>query len=288
MCNFGNKDSEWIEEHHANRDTTQTNSYKTNPYLKPIEQPDFRQRISPIASLSVLESEIEKVSGEIESLLGELGHLSDVSDRDSLTPSPRTNMVVQRQHEHQDFAGSLQRPQVLDLSSHSHDIRQHLTKDNQQEPLVANFQQIDQQGYIQTPSFDRVQAFQTPIQHDNYHRQPQFNEYDTAIHSTKQYQVGTNNLQSVTCINRVQPTTIQSQTYVPSPQQVPKPQIGHQPTPKSKQGSTAFVASSKKGTPKASPASTWGQQLGPTYTTTTSSFCAGFLTSTAAASTVTR
>ncbi|VDI42637.1 Hypothetical predicted protein [Mytilus galloprovincialis] len=49
------------------------------------------------------ESEIEKVSGEIESLLGELGHLSDVSDRESLTPSPRTNMVVQRQQEQQDF-----------------------------------------------------------------------------------------------------------------------------------------------------------------------------------------
>ncbi|VDI12326.1 Hypothetical predicted protein [Mytilus galloprovincialis] len=231
MCNIGNKDSEWIEEHHANRDTTQTNSYKTNPYLKPIEQPNFRQRISPIASQSVMELEIEKVSGIIESLLGEPGHISDVSDRDSLTPSPRTNMVVQRQHEHQDFAGSLQQPQVLDLSSHSHDIRQHLTKDNQQEPPVANFQQIDQQ------------------------------------------------------------------TNVPSPQQIPNPQIGHQPTAKSQQGSTAFVASSKRcaitttgtrPTPKASPASTWGQQLGPTYTTTTSSFCASFLTSTAAASTVTR
>ncbi|CAG2193266.1 unnamed protein product [Mytilus edulis] len=54
-------------------------------------------------------------------------------------------MVVRRQHEQQDFAGSLQRPQVLDLTSHSHDIRQHLTIDTQQEPPVANLQQIDQQ-----------------------------------------------------------------------------------------------------------------------------------------------
>ncbi|CAC5393018.1 unnamed protein product [Mytilus coruscus] len=143
MCNFGNKASNWIEEHHANRNTTHTGSYKVKPHLKSIEQPDFRQTISPIAMQSVLESEIEKVSGEIESLLGELGHLSDVSDRDSLTPSPRTNMVVQHQQEQQHFADSLQRQQVLDLSTHSHDIR---LVENQQVPPVANFQQIDQQG----------------------------------------------------------------------------------------------------------------------------------------------
>ncbi|CAG2193220.1 unnamed protein product [Mytilus edulis] len=249
---------------------------------------------------SVLESEIEKVSGEIESLLGELGHLSDVSDRESLTPSPRTNMVVQRQQEQQDFAGSLQRKQVLDLTSQSQDIRQHLTMDSQQKPTVANLHQLDQQvinrpqtvnnshrqditsvssddtpndhvlhfsprvqhgmPYRQqdqqeasrlqqaspahyrlvnsnspviqqrdiykpeTPSVERVQPFQPPIQQDNYHRQLQFNEYDTVIPSTNKYQVGTNNIQSG--VNRVQPPTLQSQTYVPSPQQVPKPQIG--------------------------------------------------------------
>ena len=129
------------------------------------------------------------MSGEIESLLGELGHLSDVSDRDSLTPSPRTNMVVQRQHEQQDFAGSLKRPQVLDLTSHSHDISQHLTIDNQQEPHVANLQQIDQQG-INRPQLannnhrqdvtagtsdempnDHVLHFPPSVQHDNQYCQ---------------------------------------------------------------------------------------------------------------------
>ncbi|CAC5410248.1 unnamed protein product [Mytilus coruscus] len=383
MCNFGNKVSNWIEEHHANRDTTHTGSYKAKPHLKSIEQPDFRQTISPIEMQSVLESEIEKVSGEIESLLGELGHLSDVSDRDSLTPSPRTNMVVQRRHEQHNFAGSLQRQQVIDLSTHSHDIRQHLTVDNQQQPPVANFQQIDQQvinrpqpvnnshrqdiipvttdempsdhvlhfppsvqheniyhqqdqqiaSHLQqaspayhrsstsenpvkqymdiykpdTPTVERVQPFPPPIQHDDYHRQPEFNKHvnqtsgvhspppvsnklvehqqpihhvsqqhdfnkyqpellpsdhvhfsssalhtesflqqgynrqqqdstshqfqpstqgkcSTALPSTNQYTLSTKNIQSG--VNRVQQPKVQSQTYVPSHQQVPQHQIG--------------------------------------------------------------
>ncbi|CAC5424215.1 ZFHX4 [Mytilus coruscus] len=146
MCNFGNKVSNWIEEHHANKATTHTGCYESKSYLKSIEQPDFRRTISPIAMQLVLESEIEKVSGEIESLLSELGHLSDVSGRDSLTPSPRTNMVVQHQQEQQNFADSLQRQQVLDLTTHSHYSRQHLNVENHQVPPVANFQQIDQQG----------------------------------------------------------------------------------------------------------------------------------------------
>ncbi|CAC5370439.1 unnamed protein product [Mytilus coruscus] len=360
MCNFGNKVSNWIEEHHANRDTTHTGSYKVKPHLKSIEQPDFRKTISPIAMQSVLESEIEKVSGEIESLLGELGHLSDVSDRDSLTPSPRTNIVVQHQQEQQHFADSLQRQQVLDLSTHSHDIR---LVENQQVPSVANFQQIDQQGINrpqpvnnshqqdilpvttdempsdtvlhfppsaslayhrsptsenpvkqhrdiykpETPTVERVQPFPPPIQHDDYHRQPEFNKYihqtssihspppisnklvehqqpihhvsqqhdfnkyqperlpsdhvyfspsaqhtesylqqgcnrqqqdstsrqfqpstqgkcSTALPSTNQYQLSINNIQSG--VNRVQQPTVQSQTYVPSHQQVPQHQIG--------------------------------------------------------------
>ncbi|CAC5364007.1 unnamed protein product [Mytilus coruscus] len=380
MCNFGNKVSNWIEEHHANRDTTLTCSYKAKLHLKSIEQPDFRQTISPIEMQSVLESEIEKVSGEIECLLGELGHLSDVSDRDSLTPSPRTNMVVQHQQEQQHFADSLQRQQVLDLSTHSHDIR---LVENQQVPPVANFQQIDQQGinrpqpvnnshqqdilpvttdempsdhvlhfppsvrheniyrqqdqqvasHLQqaslayhrsptsenpvkqhrdiykpeTPTVERVQPFPPPIQHDDYHRQPEFNKYihqtssihspppisnklvehqqpihhvsqqhdfnkyqperlpsdhvhfspsaqhtesylqqgcnrqqqdstsrqfqpstqgkcSTALPSTNQYQLSINNIQSG--VNRVQQPTVQSQTYVPSHQQVPQHQIG--------------------------------------------------------------
>ncbi|CAC5374591.1 unnamed protein product [Mytilus coruscus] len=327
---------------------------------------------------SVLESEIEKVSGEIESLLGELGHLSDVSDRDSLTPSPRTNMVVQRQHEQQNFAGSLQRQQVLDLSTHSHDIRQNSTVDNKQEPPVANFQQIDQQvinrpqpvnnsnrqdiipitadqmpsnhvlhfppsvqhdniyrqqdqqGYIykpDTPTVERVQPFPPPIQHDNYHRQPEFNQHvhqtsgnhspppisnklvehqqpihhvsqqhdfnkyqpeklpsdhvhfsssaqhtesylqqgynrqqqditshhfqpstqgkcSTALPSTNQYQLSINNIQSG--VNSVQQPVVQSQTYVPSHQQVPQHQIGSTNQQPSQQGSTTDVASSKR------------------------------------------
>ncbi|VDI42638.1 Hypothetical predicted protein [Mytilus galloprovincialis] len=352
MCHFGNKVSEWIEEHHASRDTTQTNSYKPNPYLKQIEQPDFGQRISPIALQSVLESEIEKVSGEIESLLGELGHLSDVSDRESLTPSPRTNMVVQRQQEQQDFAGSLQRKQVLDLTSQSQDIRQHLTMDSQQKPTVANLHQLDQQvinrpqtvnnshrqditsvssddtpndhvlhfsprvqhgmPYRQqdqqeasrlqqaspahyrlvnsnspviqqrgiyppeTPSVECVKQFQPPIQQDNYHRQLQFKEYDTVIPSTNKYQVGTNNIQSG--VNRVQPPTLQSQSYEPSPQQVLKPQIGsinqpqgvnrvQQPMLPVKKGVQIAITGTKP-TPTSSPASTWGQQLCTTNTTT--------------------
>ncbi|CAC5423198.1 unnamed protein product [Mytilus coruscus] len=262
MCNFGNKVSNWIEEHHAYRDTTHTGSYESKPYLKSIEQPDFRRTISPIEMQSVLESEIEKVSGEIESLLGELGHLSDVLDRDSLRPSPRTNIFVQRQHEQYNFAGSLQRQQVLDLSTHSNDIRQNSTVDNQQEPPVANFQQIDQQvinrpqpvnnshrqdiipvttdempsdhvlhfppsvqhdniyrqqdqqvaSHLQQtspayhrsstsenpvkqhrdiyksdmPTVERVQPFPPPIQHDDYHRQPEFNQHvnqTSGIHS---------------------------------------------------------------------------------------------------------
>ncbi|VDI81810.1 Hypothetical predicted protein, partial [Mytilus galloprovincialis] len=75
----------------------------------------------------------------------------------------------------------------------------------------------------ETPSVERFQPFQPPIQQDNYHRQLQFNEYDTVIPlTTNKYQVGTNNIQSG--VNRVQPPTLQSN--VPSPQQVPKPQIG--------------------------------------------------------------
>ncbi|CAC5374061.1 unnamed protein product [Mytilus coruscus] len=350
MCNFGNKVSNWIEEHHTNWDSTHTGSYESKPYLKSIEQPDFRRTISPIAMQSVLESEIEKVSDEIESLLGELGHLSDVSGRDSLTPSPRTNMVVQHQQEQQNFADSLQRQQVLDLTTHSHDNRQHLNVENQQVPPVANFQQIDQQGinrpqlvnnshqqdilpvttdempsnhvlhypasvqhdniyrqqdkmvanHLQqaspayhrsstsenpvkqhrdiykpdTPTVERVQPFPPLIQHDDYHRQPEFNQHvhqtsgihspppisnklvehqqpihhvsynnpqqqgqsntshhfqsstqgkcSTAIPSTNQYQLSTNNTQGG--VNRVQQPVVQSQTYVPSHQQVPKQQ----------------------------------------------------------------
>ncbi|CAC5393138.1 unnamed protein product [Mytilus coruscus] len=349
MCNFGNKVSNWIEEHYANRNTTHTGSYESKPYLKSIEQPDFRRTISPIAMQSVLESEIEKVSGEIESLLGELGHLSDVSGRDSLTPSPRTNMVVQHQHEQQNFAGSLQRQPAA------------FKVENQQEPPVTNFQQIDQQvinrpqpvnnshqqdiipittdempsnhvlhfppsvqhdniyrqqdqqvaSHLQqaapayhrsstsenpakqhrniykpdTPTVERVQPFPPPIQHDDYHRQPEFNQHvhqtsgihsphpiskqiggysktnspcnnrqqqdmtshhfqpstqgnrSTTIPSTNQYQLNTNNIQSG--VNRVQQPTVQSQTYVPSHQQVPKTSDWfHQPTTKCQQGST--------------------------------------------------
>ncbi|CAC5393255.1 unnamed protein product [Mytilus coruscus] len=162
-------------------------------------------------------------------------------------------MVVQHQQE-QHFADSLQRQQVLDLSTHSHDIR---LVENQQVPPVANFQQIDQQGinrpqpvnnshqqdilpvttdemtsdhvlhfppsvqhdniyrqqdqqvasHLQqaspayhrsstsenpvkqhrdiykpdTPTVERVQPFPPTIQHDDYHRQPEFNKY---IHQT--------------------------------------------------------------------------------------------------------
>ncbi|VDI20986.1 Hypothetical predicted protein [Mytilus galloprovincialis] len=76
----------------------------------------------------------------------------------------------------------------------------------------------------ETQSVEHVQPLQPPIQQDNYHRQLQFNEYDTVIPSTNNYQVGTYNIQSG--VKRVQPRTLQSQTYVPSPKHVPKPQIG--------------------------------------------------------------
>ncbi|CAC5393067.1 unnamed protein product [Mytilus coruscus] len=353
MCNFGNKVSNWIEEHHANRDTTHTGSYEAKPHLKSIEQPDFRQTISPIAMQSVPESEIEKVSGEIESLLDELGHLSDVSCRDSLTPSPRTNMVVQHQHQQQNFAGSLQRQPVLDLSTHSHDIRQHFKVENQQEPPVANFQQIDQQvinrpqpvnnspqqdtiplttdkmpsnhvlhfpssvqhdnvyrqqdqqvaSHLQqaspayhrdiykpyTPTVERVQPFPPPIQHDDYHRQPEFNKH---VHQT--FGIRSPPPISNKLVEHQQPIHHGSTTNGTISDLCTESSAGtqttsdwfHQPTTKCQQGSTTDVASSKRcaiattgtgPTPTASPASTWGQQLCTTYTTTQSSYCAGFL-----------
>ncbi|CAC5407049.1 unnamed protein product [Mytilus coruscus] len=292
-------------------------------------------------------------------------------------------MVVQHQQEQQNCADSLQRQQVLDLTTHSHDNRQHLNVENQQVPPVANFQQIDQQGinrpqpvdnshqqdilpvttdempsnhilhfppsvqhdniyrqqdqmvasHLQqasppyhrsstsenpvkqhreiykpdTPTTERVQPFPPLIQHDDYHRQPEFNrpvhqtsgiqspppnphklvdhqqtshvsqQHDfnkyqperlpsdhvhfsssaqhtkshlqqgynnpqqqgqsntshhfqsstqgkcsTAIPSTYQYQLSTSNIQGG--VNRVQQPVVQSQTYVPSHQQVLKQQ----------------------------------------------------------------
>ncbi|CAC5393245.1 unnamed protein product [Mytilus coruscus] len=267
-------------------------------------------------------------------------------------------MVVQHQHEQQNFAGSLQRQQVLDLSTHSHDIRQNSTVDNKQKPPVANFQQLDQQvinrpqpvnnshrqdiipitadempsnhvlhfpssvqhdniyrqqdqqvaSHLQqaspayhrsstsenpvkqhrdiykpdTPTVERVQPFPPTIQHDDYHRQPEFNQHvhqtsgihspppisnklvehqqpihhcstyrsylqqgynrqqqditshhfqpstqgkcSTALPSTNQYQLSINNIQSG--VNRVQQPVVQSQTCVPSHQQVSQHQIG--------------------------------------------------------------
>ncbi|XP_071153421.1 ataxin-2 homolog [Mytilus edulis] len=90
----------------------------------------------------------------------------------------------------------------------------------------SNSPVIQQRGIYppETPSVECVKQFQPPIQQDNYHRQLQFKEYDTVIPSTNKYQVGTNNIQSG--VNRVQPPTLQSQSYEPSPQQVLKPQIG--------------------------------------------------------------
>ncbi|VDI15308.1 Hypothetical predicted protein, partial [Mytilus galloprovincialis] len=72
MCNFGNKVSYWLEEHHAYRDTIHTGSNEAKTHINSIEQPDFRLTIPSVKVQSVLESEIEKVSRKIESLLGEL------------------------------------------------------------------------------------------------------------------------------------------------------------------------------------------------------------------------
>ncbi|VDH93040.1 Hypothetical predicted protein [Mytilus galloprovincialis] len=70
----------------------------------------------------------------------------------------------------------------------------------------------------ETPSVERVQPFQPPIQQDNYHRQLQFNEYETVIPSTKKYQKSTNNIQSG--VNRVQQPMLPVKKGVQLQQQV--------------------------------------------------------------------
>ncbi|CAC5420776.1 unnamed protein product [Mytilus coruscus] len=215
MCNFRTKVSNWIEEHHTNKSTTPTGSYGSKPYLKSIEQPDFGRTISPIAMQSVLESEIEKVSGKIESLLGELGHLSDISD----------------------------------LTTPSHDNKQHLNVENQQVPPVANFQQPAQQ-VINRPQpvvnnhqqhklpvttdempSDHVLHFPPSVQHENLYRQQEEPIASHLQQASQAYHRSSPNLCTESSTGTQ--TTTASDGF-------------HQPTTRCQQGSKTSVASSKE------------------------------------------
>ncbi|VDI18855.1 Hypothetical predicted protein [Mytilus galloprovincialis] len=145
------------------------------------------------------------------------------------------------------------------------------THDNRDAPLrkVCSDQAMGMsEAYVDSPYFRPIPAQQHEENKqriaemcnfgnkDNYHRQLQFNEYDTVIPSTNKYQVGTNNIQSG--VNRVQPPTLQSRTYIPSPQQV---QSLHQRLAQLQLGVNSYAQPKQQQNPATAPVSLPQQQL---------------------------
>ncbi|VDI42566.1 Hypothetical predicted protein, partial [Mytilus galloprovincialis] len=159
----------------------------------------------------------------------------------------------------------INRPQTVN-NSHRQDITS-VTSDDTPNDHVLHFSPRVQHGIIPstrstgsqpsaTDFTSHYRLFQPPIQQDNYHRQLQFKEYDTVIPSTNKFQVGTNNIQSG--VNRVQPPTLQSRTYIPSPQQV---QSLHQRLAQLQLGVNSYAQPTQQQNPATAPVSLPQQQL---------------------------